>query len=149
MNNSQIAALFEELADIMEIAGENYLKIRAYRNAAVTISQLPQDLNQIPSEKISEIPGLGKAISEKIQGALKNNTFPTLEKWRQSGYATFRPLLSLPEMNMRKLRTLIKRLDLTSINEFKKIKSDGSLDRQIGLDEKTIESLATYLERIK
>lgn len=149
MNNGQIAALFEELADIMEIAGENYFKIRAYRNVAVTISILPNDLSKLRPEEINEIPGVGKAISEKIQEASKNGTFPTLEKWRQSGYATFRPLLSIPEINMRKLRTLIKKFNLTSIDQLKKINSEGSLNRQTGLDEKSIESLTTFLERAK
>jgi DNA polymerase (family 10) len=146
MNNSEIAGLFEELADIMEIGGENYFKIRAYRNAAVTINQLPQDLNRMPPEKISEIPGVGKAISEKIREALRNGTFPTLEKWRLSGYASFRLLLSMPEMNMRTLRTLIKKFNLTSINELKKIISDGSVSSYNGLDEEMINSLKSYLD---
>ena len=149
MNNGKIAVLFEELADIMEIAGENYFKIKAYRNAYVTISHLPQWLDQMPSEKIIDIPGIGKAIYEKIQAALKSGTFPTLEKWRQNGFASFRPLLAMPDMNMRKLRTLIKSFNLSTIEDLKNAVFGEKRPQSNAIDENIRMKLMTFMERIK
>jgi DNA polymerase (family 10) len=75
------------LADLMELAGENFFKIRAYRKAAETIRGLLRPLKEIPPTEIANLPGIGKAIADKIASALETGAFPTLVKWRQSGYA--------------------------------------------------------------
>ena len=70
MNNSEIAALFEELADIMELAGESYFKIRAYRNAAETIKSIRRPVKELSPAEFGQMPGIGKAILEKTNTAL-------------------------------------------------------------------------------
>ena len=148
MTNADVARLFDELADIMEIAGENFFKIKAYRNASGIISQLDRDLNKLPSEKLNEIAGIGKAISEKIQTALNTGSFPTLEKWRQNDFASFRPLLLIPGLTMRQLRAIIKSNNLTSIADLKKLVANNSVNSIDKLDENTKQSLANFLERM-
>ncbi len=149
MKNAQMAMLFDELADIMEIAGEDFYKIKAYRNVNVSLRMLEPELNRIPSEKLGEIPGVGRAIAEKIEAALQTGTFPTLEKWRQSGFASLRPLLAMPGMTMRKLRKIIKTFDIKSLDDLKRVISDKNISDQSVLDDTIKQQLATYIGRLK
>jgi DNA polymerase (family 10) len=105
MTNDEIASLFDELADIMEIAGENHFKIRSYRKAADSLRNTDDSLSKMTQERIISIPGVGKAIAGKIQSAVDTGTFPALEKWRATGYACLRPLLSISGVTGRKLST--------------------------------------------
>ncbi len=141
MTNRQLAALFDELADIMEIAGENHFKIRAYRNASRAISNSHDNIGEMPPEKLQKIVGIGKAISEKIQSAGETGTFTALEKWRRSGFASLRPLLSIPDFSIRKLRGMMKALDISSIDDLKKASADGRLSLYDKLDLKTREKI--------
>jgi len=128
MTNKQIASLFRELADIMEIAGENQFKIRAYRKSAEIIPSLSEEISSMPRERLREIPGIGKAIAEKIEAAGKDDTFPTLEKWRQTRYAEFLPLLEIPGLKPRKIQGMIRDLGVSSIDDLRSAVRDGRLD---------------------
>jgi DNA polymerase (family X) len=117
MTNTELAGLFDELAQIMEIAGEDHFKIRAYRYAAETISISQINLTSLSLEQLQQIPGIGKAISEKIIEAVRSGSFPTLEKWRATGFASLLPLLRLPGLTIRKLKRLMKDLNLSPVND--------------------------------
>ena len=135
MTNKDLASLFVELADIMEIAGENHFRIRSYRKAASNIANLDHDITAMSSEEIEAIPGVGKAISEKIQTALKDGTFPTLEKWRATGFASLRPLLKRPGITPRKLAAAIKLMKVESIDDIKQMITRGELQNVAGIDD--------------
>ena len=83
MTNKAIAKLFDELAKLMELHGENSFKIRSYQNAYITIRKLEDPLAELSDDQIIAIPGVGKAIAEKIREAINTGTFPTLEKFRE------------------------------------------------------------------
>jgi len=145
MSNVEIAALFEELADLMELAGENYFKIRAYRNAAGTIRGLAEQLTVMPPSSIAALPGIGKAISEKIGAAVKTGTFPTLEKWRLSGLAALRPLAGLEGMGIPKLRGLIKDLNIGGLDDLKKTMDDGDFSGYKKIDANLKQVVKDYI----
>ena len=73
MNNAQIAEKFETIAGLLEMKGEKVFTIRAYQKAARTIERLPTELDHMVREgqDLQEIPGIGKAISEKIVEMVK------------------------------------------------------------------------------
>ena len=67
MKNAEIAKVFQDIAELLEIMGENPFKIRAYQRAAHTIEHLPAELEQLAREdRLREIPGIGEAIARKI-----------------------------------------------------------------------------------
>ena len=69
MTNPEIADTFDQIADILEFQGANPFRVRAYRNAARTIRDLPESVAEIvadPSRKLTEIDGIGKDLAEKI-----------------------------------------------------------------------------------
>ena len=67
MNNKEIAKVFQDIADLLELKGENPFKIRAYQKAARSIEHLPVEVEGLVAEdKLREIPGVGEAITKKI-----------------------------------------------------------------------------------
>ncbi len=84
MENIEVAWIFRELADLVEISGDNPFKARAYRAAAHTIENLPVPLAQLEAEgKLREIPGVGEAIAKKIGEILATGTVSLLERLRK------------------------------------------------------------------
>ncbi len=67
MKNAEIARVFQDIADLLELKKENIFKIRAYQRVARSIEQLPVEVEQLVREgKLKEIPGAGEAIATKI-----------------------------------------------------------------------------------
>jgi DNA polymerase (family X) len=66
MDNQEIAKVFDEVADLLEITGENFFRVRAYRNAARSLGDFPQPLGEMSLEELGELPGIGKDLAEKI-----------------------------------------------------------------------------------
>ena len=67
MNNKQIAAVFEDIAEMLKLKKDNIFKIRAYQKAARSIGELAVEVEQLVREdRLKEIPGVGEAIAKKI-----------------------------------------------------------------------------------
>ena len=67
MKNSEIAKVFEDIADFLELKGENPFKIRAYQKLVRSIEHLPMEVEQLVAEdRLREVPGVGEAITKKI-----------------------------------------------------------------------------------
>jgi DNA polymerase (family 10) len=67
MNNSEIAAIFDDIAGMLKLKKDNIFKIRAYQKVARAIEELPVAVEQLVSEdRLNEIPGAGEAITKKI-----------------------------------------------------------------------------------
>ena len=67
MNNSKIAEIFQDIAVLLELKGENPFKIRAYQKVARSIKRLPVEMEQLVAEnRLKEVPGAGEAITKKI-----------------------------------------------------------------------------------
>ena len=84
MNNSQIAELFENIAGLLEVRGESVFTIRAYQRAARTIERLPTEMEVMvrSGEDLQQIPGIGKAISDKITEYVNTSELAYFEKLR-------------------------------------------------------------------
>ena len=67
MKNSEVAKVFEDIADLLELKGENVFKVRAYQKAVRSIEHLPVEVEQLVAEdRLEEVPGAGEAITKKI-----------------------------------------------------------------------------------
>ena len=67
MDNQDIARVFDEIARLLELKGANPFKIRAYRNAAETLTDLPGQARELSTEELLEIPGIGKDLAARIR----------------------------------------------------------------------------------
>jgi len=67
MKNAEIAAIFEDIAEMLKLKKDNIFKIRAYQKAAREIKELSVEVEQLVREdRLKEIPGVGEAITKKI-----------------------------------------------------------------------------------
>jgi DNA polymerase (family 10) len=67
MKNSEVARVFQDIADLLELKEENVFKIRAYQKAVRSIEHLPVEVEQLVKEdRLREVPGVGEAIAKKI-----------------------------------------------------------------------------------
>ena len=96
--NHEIAQLFDNLAALLEMQGDSAFKTRAYRRAAETIRQLPFPLGQavLDGQKLTGIPGIGKAISDKIRELVTTGQVQTYERARGQLPDGVLDLLSIP-----------------------------------------------------
>ncbi len=86
MRNAEIARLFEELADLMEIQGANAFRLRAYRNASRTIESLTESIAELAEQGVAalvELPGIGKELAQKIVAIVETGQLSQLEKLRE------------------------------------------------------------------
>lgn len=117
MTNKAIAKLFDQLAKLMELHGENSFKIRSYQNAYITIRKLDEPLSEMTDDQINTIPGVGKAIAEKIREALNTGSFPTLEKYKAMTPQGVVEMLNIDGLGPKKVDALWKDLEIESPGE--------------------------------
>ena len=85
MNNRDIAAIFDEVADLLEFQDANPFRVRAYRNAARRINDLSEPLTSIaadPTRELTDIDGIGKDLAQKIGELLETGSLVMLEELR-------------------------------------------------------------------
>jgi DNA polymerase (family 10) len=78
--NNEIAQKFEEVADLLAIKGADEFRIRAYREAAITIRRQPQNIEDLIKEDkdLTELPNIGEDLAEKIQTMVETGELPLL-----------------------------------------------------------------------
>ncbi len=83
MNNTEIAGVFREIADLLEKQEENWFKIRAYRKAADSIEGQTVAVEQLVAEgRLREIPGVGEAITKKVTELVTTGSLQYYDKLR-------------------------------------------------------------------
>jgi len=84
IHNKDIADVFEQVADLLEIKGENQFRVRAYRNAARTVSDLSQNAADLieQDKDLTEYPGIGKDLAGKIEQVIKTGKLELLDQLR-------------------------------------------------------------------
>lgn len=139
IHNVDIARLFETTADLLEIKGENPFRIRAYRNAARIVEDLPHELASMVEEDtdLTKLPGIGKDLAEKIREIVTKGSSPALEKLRSELPPHITDLLNLPGLGPKRVRTLYKELDVVDLETLKKAAEAGRIRELPGLGEKT------------
>jgi len=81
MKNSDIAAVFNDIAEMLKLKKDNIFKIRAYQKVAHSIERLPLEVEQLVREgRLKEIPGAGEAITKKITELVTTGKLDYYEK---------------------------------------------------------------------
>jgi DNA polymerase (family 10) len=83
VKNSEVAKVFQDIADLLELKSENQFKIRAYQKAARSIEHLPVEVERLVAEdRLREVPGVGEAISKKITELITTGKLDFYERLR-------------------------------------------------------------------
>lgn len=152
MQNAEIAKLFDELADLLEIQGANPFRVRAYRNAARTIGDLAESVADIvhdANRSLTELPGIGKDLADKIAVIVNTGSLPQLEELRQEIPAGVLAMLRIPGMGPKKAATLFKELSISSLDMLKAAAESGAVAQLKGFGEKTAKIILEGLSQIE
>ncbi|MBO0860990.1 MAG: DNA polymerase/3'-5' exonuclease PolX, partial [Chloracidobacterium sp.] len=152
MTNQEIAGVFRNLADLMEIGEENPFKIRAYRAAAETIEDTTTPLAQMVSEgggaRLRELPGVGEAISRKIVELLETGTFKAYEEIKAKIPEATLDMLRIEGIGLKTLQLLYHRFQVTNLDDFAKFVEGGGLSSVPHLGEKTQDRIRASLKEL-
>jgi DNA polymerase (family 10) len=149
LSNQQIAEKFTLIADLLEIKGEVVYKILAYRKAADSLLNLGRDVNEIWREgQLTEIPGVGKAIAEKIDELLATGKLEFLEKLQAEVPAGLVELLQVPDLGPKKAAMFWRQLGVTSLAELEAAARAGKLRDLPGMGEKSEAKVIAGIEAL-
>ena len=152
MNNRQLADTFTLIANLNEIKGEVIYAILAYRKASESLMTLGREASDYWKEgKLKEIPGVGKAIAEKIDELLTTGKLEYLERLKQEIPASLADWLQVPGLGPKKIALIWKTLNITALSELEAAAKNGQLRDLPGMGSKSetaiIEGIASLSRR--
>ena len=152
MNNRQLADTFTLIANLCEIKGEVIYVILAYRKAAENLMTLSREASEYWKEgKLREIPGVGKAIAEKIDELLTTGKLEFLEKLKLEVPASLADWLQVPGLGPKKIALIWKTLNITALSELETAAKNGQLRDLPGMGTKSenaiLEGIASLARR--
>lgn len=138
MKNQLVAGIFYTVADLLDIKGENFFKVRAYRLAAQTIEVLEEDIETVIQEKrLDKIGGIGKALATKIEEIVSTGKLDYLERLKQEMPVGLLDMLEIPGLGPKKVAALYQKLQITSIDQLKQACQNAELRNLDGFGEIT------------
>jgi len=151
MENAQVADIFDEIADLIELAEGNAFRIRSYRSAARTVRDLSERLEDLVErgEALSAIPNIGKSTAEKIHEILETGTCKRLEEMRQAVPPALVELMRVPNLGPRKAMTLHRELGVESLEDLRKACEAGKVRDLEGFGAKTEDKLLRGLKTLE
>ncbi|MBN2550852.1 MAG: DNA polymerase/3'-5' exonuclease PolX [Anaerolineales bacterium] len=150
ISNQQLAETFQTIANLLEIKGEVIYKILAYRKAADNLISLGREAYDIWAEgKLTEIPGVGKAIADKIEELFTTGQLGFLEKLQTEVPLTLIDLLQVPDLGPKKAALFWKQLGITDLPGLEAAARTGQLRSLSGMGEKSEARLLAGIEALK
>ena len=148
VHNIEIAHIFDEIADFLEIEDENPFRIRAYRNAARTVRGLGSDLKDMVAagEDLTELPGIGKELAAKIREMLETGTVKALVKLQQRIPQSVTEILKLPNLGPKRVRILYHDLKIENLQQLAKAAGQGRIRTLEGFGEKIEKAILEAVE---
>lgn len=151
MSNAEIARVLYEIAELLEIKGENTFKIRAYQRAAEAIGGLSRNVEQLRTEEdgLKTVPGVGESIAQKIEEMLDTGKCRYHEELLSEIPATVLEMLRIPGLGPKKAKLLVEREGITTIDQLEEAARAGRLRKLRGMGEKTEQDILQGIARVR
>jgi DNA polymerase (family X) len=142
LTNREIADVFYAISDTMEVLGEDVFRTRAYKRAGDAIVDLPTSLAALRERgELDDIPGVGKAIADKIGELLDTGQLQFYEKMRAKVPAGVLEMLRVPNVGPRTAGRLYNEFGIASLADLKAAAESGKLDKVKGFGAKTVAAI--------
>ena len=149
MNNQEIAQVFANIGDLLEIKGENKFKIIAYRRAAETLREHNRELTAVWKEgTLRQIPGVGQAIADKIVELLETGKLGFYEKLRAEIPAGLIEVMAVPDLGPKKAALFWQQLGITTVPDLAAAARAGKLRGLPGMGEKSEAKILAGIESL-
>ena len=150
MKNAEIAAMFEKIADVLELKGENRFRINSYRKVARVIGDLTDDIEEMAREdRLKEIPGVGEGHAKKITEYLRTGRMHKYDEVMKGISEETVALMHIPGLGPKTVALLNKELDIVDVSDLEKAIHENRLAGIKGMAEKKIEGILKGIELYK
>ena len=157
VHNADITAIFEEIADLLEIEAANPFRIRAYRNAARILGDLPQEARLLVErghenllfrhrDDLTRLPGIGADLAGKINEIITTGHCSLLDRLHRELPPAITELLKIPGLGPKRVKALYHYLDVQTVEQLHRAAQDGRIRALHGFGEKTEQNILQALE---
>lgn len=149
MRNAKIADAFTELGTLYELDGADRFRVLAYGDAAKVIRQSPVSIAELTKAgRVTELPGIGKTIAEKITALLETGVIPAAEKLKAKFPPSLIEVTLIPGLGAKTVRRLYDELGVASLDDLRRAIAEEKVRELKGLGPKAEENIAAGLERL-
>ena len=147
--NSDVAEIFREVADLLDIEGANQFRVRAYRNAARTIATLSRNVADLveDGEDLTELEGIGEDLAGKIEEIVKTGSLEQLQEIKQRTPPELAGMLDIAGLGPKRVQAIYEELEITTLDELREAAEEGEIQDLEGFGEKTQQNILDELER--
>jgi DNA polymerase (family 10) len=151
MKNSEVAKVFQDIADLLELKGENVFKIRAYQKAARAIEHYPRELKVMidEGEDLRSIPGVGEAIAKKATELITTGKLGYYENLKAEFPQGITNLLAIPGIGPKTASKLSSELGISSVDELERAIKEGKVAKLFRLGDKTAENMLRQIQALR
>jgi len=146
MQNDEIAKVLDEIADMLELSGENFFRVRAYRNAARAIHDQPGQVANLTPEQIDQIAGIGADLAGKITEIINTGDLPLHRELLRKFPHELMELREIPGLGPKRIKLLMDRLHIRGKEDLERYAKSGKLHSIKGfgpkIEEKILETIA-------
>ncbi len=151
MQNNDVARIFDQLADLLEIQGANAFRVRAYRNASRTIGNLTElvaDIIADQSRSLQDLSSIGKDLAEKITTIVESGSLPQLDELKEQVPPGVVEMLNLPGIGPKKVAAIFHDLNVTTLDQLKEAAENGQVAALKGFGRKTEQSILENIDSV-
>jgi len=151
MKNTAIAKVFQDMADLLELKGENVFKIRAYQRAARTFEHLPKEIEVMlqEGEDLQAIPGVGEAIAKKTIELVNTGKLHAYEELKAEFPEGITTLLEIPGIGPKTANRLSTELGIKSADDLEEAIKDGRVAKMFRLGDKTADNILQQIQALR
>jgi DNA polymerase (family 10) len=149
VQNAEIAAMFDQAAELLEIQGESQFRARAYRRAARVIEGQPQSVGSLlaAGRDLSELPGIGKDLAGKIADIVATGHFELLDTLKKQLPGDLGDMAALPGLGPKRVKLLYDQLKVRTLDDLRGVLKSGRLAQLKGFGPVSAKKLAAALEK--
>ena len=151
VKNIDIANIFDRLADLLELEGENPFRVRAYRNAAATVENLPQNLEEMvkKGDDLTSLPAIGNDLAQKINDIVNHKEIDLLKRLEEKNPIDFEELNRIQGLGPRRIKKLYEILNVQNIDDLYHAAEEQKIRDMPGFSKKIEEHILEEIKKIK
>lgn len=147
MSNATLSTIFDQMADVMEILGEDQFRVNSYRKVARVIAEMPTDVAVLLEQgQLADVPGVGKSSVAKIEEFVKTGAIKAHQELLVRIPSSLLDLLRIPGVGPKSVKTLYQNLHVGSLADLKKALDEELVQTLPGFGEKKAAAIRRGIE---
>lgn len=149
VQNTDVAEIFNKVADLLEIQGANNFRVRAYRNAARTVKSLAKNVSEMADDidNLTDLPGIGEDLAGKIKEIVETGTLSQLKEIEEKTPPGLGELMKIQSLGPKRVKAIYRNLDISDLKSLKKAAEKGKIRELDGFGKKTEQRIIEELEK--